>query len=138
MKNLSFVLILGSILLACSGKKEQSAVTNQTWEEMDDFHMVMAEAFHPYKDSANLDPAKNTALLLSKSAAEWAASAQEKEIAATIKDKLEQLETEAVAFEAMVKAEKDNQLGESLTRLHDLFHGIEKEWYDGHEKHLHE
>lgn len=138
MKNLSFVLILGSILLSCSGKKEQSAVTSQTWKEMDDFHMVMAEAFHPYMDSANLEPAKNTASLLSKSAADWAASAQEKEIAAPIKDKLKQLETEAVAFGAMVKSENENQLGESLTRLHDLFHGIEKEWYGGHNKHLHE
>jgi hypothetical protein len=138
MKNLSLLLVLGlSVLLACSGKKEESTVTNQTWKEMDDFHMAMAEAFHPYKDSANLEPAKSTASLLSASAARWAASAPDKEIAAPIKDKLKQLETEAAAFDAMVKSGKnDTALGESLTSLHDLFHGIEKEWYGGgHEHH---
>ena len=52
------------VMLACSGKKEETAehghheVTGEAWKEMDDFHMIMAEAFHPYKDSMNLEPAK--------------------------------------------------------------------------------
>ena len=33
---------------------------------MESFHMVMAEAYHPYKDSANLEPVKSLAENLAK------------------------------------------------------------------------
>jgi len=50
------IIAAAVIFIACSGKKEGEhdahdgqEMTSDHWKEMDDFHMVMAEAFHPYK-----------------------------------------------------------------------------------------
>ena len=61
-----------AVLIACGTKKETTATETTTdstsadtdeWKAMDDFHMIMAESFHPFKDSANLAPAKAKARL---------------------------------------------------------------------------
>ncbi len=51
---------------ACSPKAESSTESaNETdteeWKGMDDFHVLMAKSFHPYRDSANVEPAKQLA-----------------------------------------------------------------------------
>ena len=66
-KLFSFALSLFVIVLAIACGTEQ-----KNWKEMDNFHMVMAETFHPYKDSANLEPAKSRASELAAAAEEWA------------------------------------------------------------------
>jgi len=49
-----------------------------------------------------------------------------------IKFKLDQLKADATKFEEVVKAGDDKAVGESLTKLHDLFHEIQESWYGGH------
>src|SRR5689334_16555137 len=116
MKNLSaFAILIGiGLLLSCSGKKEEAThehahdASPHAWKEMDDFHMVMAEAFHPYKDSSNLEPAKTSVTILAEAAATWAASpVPEKADAEKIKPKLDQLSKDAVAFSETVKGGDD-------------------------------
>src|SRR5690242_805037 len=97
-KSTSYLLMLVAfaLVIACSGKKESEAVANnEEWPEMDEFHMVMAESFHPYKDSANMEPAKANAAEMAKVAEKWAnAPLPEKVNNDEIKANLAQLKTD--------------------------------------------
>ena len=135
------ITIVGAIVAtACSGKKDgehvhsTEEVNNDEWKEMDEFHMVMAEAFHPYKDSSNLEPAKQNATSLTASAEKWAAAPLPPKFEEDdeIKFKLNQLKADASKFEEVVKTGDEKAVGESLTKLHDLFHEIQESWYGGH------
>jgi hypothetical protein len=141
-------LALAVILVAaCSSKKEDSksetseASDSKEWKEMDDFHMVMAETFHPYKDSANLEPAKTKASELVAAADKWVAAAlPEKMNNDEAKGKLENLKQESQTLVQTVSAGDDKAIGDQLTKVHDLFHEIQEAWYgdgegEGHEHH---
>ena len=57
-KVLPAILVLITMLIfSCASKKDDShghdhhdVEGENVWKEMDDFHMIMAESFHPYKD----------------------------------------------------------------------------------------
>ena len=54
------------------------------------------------------------------------------------KVKLQQLRDAASAFDELVKSGDPQEIGNSLTELHDLFHELQEEWYGaagGHEEH---
>ena len=142
-------LVTFSIAVACSGDKKEAAekhehageheAKSEDWKEMDEFHMVMAESFHPYKDSSNLEPAKAKAVEMAAAADKWAsAPLPEKVNNDEVKAKLGQLKTETAAFAETVKSADDQKIGESLTSLHDLFHELQETWYGGHHDHHHE
>ena len=138
----SYVLILVAFALAiaCSGKKDSTdaVANNEAWPEMDEFHMVMAESFHPYKDSANMEPAKANAAEMAKVAEKWAnAPLPEKVNNDEIKANLAQLKTDAAAFTAIVQSGDSTKIGQSLTELHDLFHKLQEAWYGGGKEHEH-
>lgn len=135
----SAVLLLGTIFVfSCASKKDDSHEHHgyddeNVWEEMDRFHMIMAESFHPFRDSSNLDPAKARAGALMKAANEWAAaSLPDKVDNADVRSKLGKLKSEAATLAESVKSSDDNVIGEQLTRLHHTFHEIEEAWYGGH------
>ena len=137
-------LVAMVLVFACSGKKEETAehghheVTGESWKEMDDFHMVMAESFHPYKDSMNLEPAKLKAAEMAASAEKWlAAPLPEKVNNDEMKSKLESLKAETLAFVETVGKGDDKRTAEALTKLHDSFHEIQEAWYGGHGDHHH-
>ncbi|HET9487273.1 MAG TPA: hypothetical protein VFO54_07565 [Chryseosolibacter sp.] len=103
------------------------------WKEMDEFHLIMAETFHPYKDSANLEPVKTRAGELMEAADRWSsASLPEKVDNDTVRKKLQQLKSEARSLAESVSSADDEEIGEKLTRLHDTFHEIQETWYGGH------
>src|SRR5687768_8478227 len=138
--NIRNVALIALILMAfsCASKKEESheekEADQKEWKEMDEFHMVMAETFHPYKDSANLEPAKTKAGELSASADKWAASTlPEKVNNDDMKGKLEELKNESAALVQIVSAGDQKAIGDQLTKVHDLFHGIQETWYNGKE-----
>jgi hypothetical protein len=135
-----FVIIF--ITFACASKKEEAHDEGNTseskeWKEMDEFHMIMAETFHPYKDSANLEPAKMQARELSTAAEKWASSTlPDKVNNDDMKAKLEELKNGTSALVQSVGTGDDKAIGEQLTKVHDLFHGIQEDWYGGtHEHH---
>ena len=106
--------------------------------------MTMAEAFHPYMDSANLQPAKEKASELLVGAKKWKESTiPEKVDNQETKDKLDKLVTLAAQLEADVKGANDKATGETLHNLHDLFHELQNDWYgaaasgDEHDEHDH-
>lgn len=140
MKKL-FLLVLCLALVACGSKKTETTESME-WKQMDDFHMIMAESFHPYKDSANLAPAKEMAKELSDAAAQWAsAELPEKVNNEDMKAALQQLSSDSQGLLQLVnESAADSLVANSLTKLHDTFHKIQEGWYgsekrDGHEHH---
>jgi hypothetical protein len=136
----AFVIML--IAFACASKKEEAhdestATDSKEWKEMDEFHMLMAETFHPFKDSANLEPAKMQARELAGAAEKWASSPlPEKVNNDEMKGKLEDLKNGTSALVQSVGAGDDKAIGDQLTKVHDLFHAIQEDWYGGgHEHH---
>jgi hypothetical protein len=148
MKKQSLILFLLAILLvaACTTKKEEATTeaTTETekaeeWPAMDAYHFTMAEAFHPFKDSANLEPVKLQAAELAKAAEVWVnAPLPEKVNNDEIKAKLQELKTSSDALAALVATGSNEEIGASLTALHDKFHEIQEAWYGGGEGHKHE
>jgi hypothetical protein len=129
---------------SCATKKEDGKdgekKDQKEWKEMDDFHMVMAETFHPFKDSANLAPAKAQASDLAASAEKWASSPlPEKVDSDEMKAKLESLKTETASLVQLATSGDDQAIGDQLTKVHNVFHTIQETWYGAGEKgHGHE
>ena len=133
------IVLFSLILGACSGPAKQEAMGDEEWPTLDKFHMSMAEAFHPYKDSANLEPAKKLAPELAQSADAWVAE----QLPAKVnnddtKALLEALKSDSHKLADQVNAGAPNDsIGASLTALHNRFHQITEAWHGGGEKHEH-
>lgn len=96
------------------------------WPEMDAFHTVMSQTWHPI-EKGNFDPIKERVDELAAAAAAWSKSdipakyAEKKDI----KKKLKTLakETKELAKE-LKKGMSDEELKEEMSELHDIFHDI--------------
>jgi hypothetical protein len=72
-----FLIFAFAGFVSCTSKPESTttaAEDSSEWKEMDSFHMIMAEAFHPYKDSSNLAPVKKLAEEMAAEAEKWASA----------------------------------------------------------------
>jgi hypothetical protein len=119
--------VFTTIYISCGSKTE----TSETWDEMDKFHLVMAECFHPYKDSSNLEPAKRLASEMSLSAEKWSMSPLPTPVDSDeVKGMLGELNRRTKEFAEMVKGDDDEQIANSLTEIHDLFHHLQEAWYN--------
>ena len=98
--------------------------------------MVMAEAYHPFKDSKNLEPIKSLANNLAKESEKWAAAPlPDKMNNEDVKAKLEKLKSDSRKLADLVKSGAgDEQIGAGLSALHERFHEIIEEWHGGHEE----
>jgi hypothetical protein len=135
-KTTSYVLTLLAFVLVIACGKKDSDVAKEEWPEMDEFHMVMADSFHPFKDSANLEPAKAYAAEMAKVAEKWAnAPLPAKVDNDEIKANLAQLKSDAAAFTQIAQSGDTTKIGESLTAMHDLFHKLQEAWYGGGKEH---
>lgn len=141
-------LFFAMLIFACSSEKKANDHSNtQTaadtaqvaheWKLMDEYHLVMAESFHPFMDSANLAPAKTNAPQLAEVAARWAeAPLPEKVNNDEVKAKLDKLNVASREYANLVTTGNDEAIGKSLTDLHHLFHEIQDAWYGaGHQDH---
>ncbi len=148
MKYLILSFAFAFTLLSCSEKKheheESEEVTEHNdadeWPAMDSFHLVMAEAFHPYKDSTNLEPAKRLAEEMALEAEKWASSPLPAKVdTEAVKEQLNQLKADTRSLADQIKnGTSDEVIGASLKALHDSFHGIMEAWNGGGEGHEHE
>ncbi len=132
-----FYAMIILLVIGCASRKEKDPeldspiVKDQSvWEEMDDFHLVMAETFHPFKDSANLEPVKMRAAELAVAANKWVdAPLPEKVDNDQVKASLEKLKVQAANLAQSVKTADDNVISDQLTDLHDTFHELQDMWY---------
>jgi hypothetical protein len=136
------LLAVGLIVAAACGPKkstgsEGDAADVKDWKEMDDFHMVMAETFHPYKDSADLEPVKKKVGELVASADRWANSSIPKRVDnETTRGQLQSLKSETEVLADLVQKGDDTPIGEQLNKVHELFHQIQEGWYtNDHHQH---
>jgi PBP1b-binding outer membrane lipoprotein LpoB len=133
-------LFLGALFFAsCGTKKEEAAATEEAveWKELDSFHMLMAEVYHPYKDSGNVAPAKQMMEQLATESDKWAAATLPAKVNnEEVKGKLEKLKAETRNLADEIKnGATDEAIGAKLNPLHDLFHEIQEAWYKGGEEH---
>lgn len=133
-------LLLVLAMFSCASKKDtpdgaghEVSSEQREWKEMDAFHLIMAETFHPYKDSANLEPAKARASELMQAADQWAAAPLPAKVdSEEVSSKLNELKSETATLAESVKSADDNVIAENLTRVHDTFHAIQEAWYQKH------
>jgi hypothetical protein len=131
----TFVVCASLVIAACGHKKDEAAANDNEWPEMDKFHMIMAESFHPFKDSLNLAPAKANANEMATLAEKWAnAPLPEKVDNEDTKASLTQLKADTEAFIQIAQSGDTVKIGASLTALHDQFHKLQESWYGGHKE----
>lgn len=101
-------------------------IEKDAWQELKDFHMVMAQTFHPMEEG-NMGPIRSRAgEMLAKAqllaASKVPASFQSSAISKAMKD----LVSGSADVEKQVrKNAKDDKIKKSLTKLHDTFHVIQ-------------
>jgi hypothetical protein len=134
----SFSLLFLLTLTFCGSRESArhddhgpAAASSDEWPAFDSFHMVMAEAYHPYKDSSNLAPFKLHAAHMAAEAAKWAAEPlPDKVNSEEMKSMIEKLKTDAAALAARVSTgDPDEAVGADLEALHTHFHHIQEVWY---------
>lgn len=147
MTNCNYLWIgLIAVATGCStGSRsdEQHASGTHDWAALDEFHVVMAESFHPFADSGNLEPAKRYAAEMAQLAAEWSDSElPEKVNTESMKGLLTRLKRTTSEFREKASTADDAELESSLRTIHDLFHEVQESWYstanspaDEHEHH---
>lgn len=141
-KYIVFLGIVVACLISCSKTEKASEPVDSDyteWVEMDSFHLLMAEAFHPYKDSANLEPVKRLADELTQEADKWAtAPLPDKVNNDEMKARLNQLKSDTRALSAMIEGgASDEEIGKALQSLHNNFHDIMEAWNGGPHEHQH-
>jgi hypothetical protein len=129
------ILTATAVLIAFSCRQNrppenEAASEPQEWPQLDEFHFVMAESFHPYADSGNLEPARKYAAELASLSEAWAQEPlPEKVDNETTRALLKDLEKETAAFQDMVATASDDSLAAALTTIHNLFHKVQEAWY---------
>jgi hypothetical protein len=138
------LLIMLNVIVGCSsrhGEHQEEATDAEAdeWTAMDSFHMIMAETFHPYKDSSNLQPIKDHAEELKAEAIKWADAPLPSRVDnEKVKQDLISLKTDATALAELVKTGTDQEIAASLIELHDRFHKLQEAWYAKGETHAHD
>lgn len=116
------------ILGGCSHKS-----ASDEWSGMDDFHFILAECYHPYADSSNLEPALANKGALASAAAAWAhEDLPEKVNTDEVRSTLDNIVEQTQAFAKLDPADTTN--ARRLTEIHGLFHELQEAWY-GSESH---
>lgn len=118
MKQLFFTVLLLSV--AFKAQAQQPA-----WKELDDYHTVMAQTFHP-SEEGNLQPIKErSGELAAKAKALKKSSIPAAYQKPGVKESLTLLAKESKALDKMVRKKKpDADITKSLTALHDRFHEV--------------
>jgi hypothetical protein len=128
------LLVAVASFFSCTKKENPDIISAQDdateWFEMDSFHTIMSEAFHPYHDSVNLEPVKRLAEEMALEAEGWAATSLPQKINNDeMKALLNQLKTDTRSLATMIKGgASDDEIGTSLEALHNSFHTIMEAW----------
>lgn len=113
-----------------------TAQANDKWAELDAYHNVMSQTFHPAEEG-KLEPIRKRAGELAEKAKQWLDSKPPKIYeSADIKALLVKLNTESKTLaDSIAKGAKDEQIKKDLTALHDRFHEIIGACRDEKKKH---
>ena len=105
---------------------ENAPETATVWQEMEAFHTVMSETWHPVEEG-NYAPIRERSGEMAEVAAAWKKSKIPAEYAAQkdIKKNLKELAEETAELNKEIKAGiSDEEIKEELHELHEIFHTI--------------
>jgi hypothetical protein len=139
------IACFGAVVLSCGTHKSEAseaAADSDEWPELDEFHVIMADVYHPLKDSGNVQPIMERAEELAIAAEKWANAKIPKKVdTKEMKEMLEELKTATRSLANEIKdGAPEDQAGTTLSELHELFHRIQEGWYssgDGAAVHQH-
>lgn len=128
--SIAFIITVVAVQFAFAGDIE--------WKELDAFHTVMSETFHPAEEG-NLQPVRDNAADLLTKAKEWQmASVPEGYDKVKTTSMLKSLVAKCKGIKAAVKAKKsDKELTKLITEAHDVFHKIVEECKTSSDGHKH-
>jgi hypothetical protein len=131
MKKIACLFVAVFTLFAFTHAQEK-----KTWKEMDDFHTVMSETFHPAEEG-KLEPIKKRSQEMIDKAVVWQKStAPEGYDKEKVEGSLKKLVEGAKELNKLVKAKSsDKILTEKLSGLHDIFHEIMEKCQKGEHHH---
>jgi|GEM_PF-1616152 len=142
MKRFPVLILSAVVLFSCSNKEKHEESSD--WKELDSFHKIMAKAYHPLKDSGNLDPTKQLINQLADEAEKWSNAALPDNMnTPEVKAKLQKLKTDSRALANEIRDGASNdQIKDKMIKLHDQFHEIMKAWIrnddkEGEDEHEH-
>lgn len=135
MRNIIMLFVAVLVFASCAKKHETVEEAYDEWKEMDDFHLIMADVYHPLKDSGNLEPIKTQSAELAAAAETWAnAAVPEKVNNDEVKGLLQKLKDGTKDLDAKIKSgQPDDATSAQLTELHEVFHHVQEKWYEGGE-----
>lgn len=101
-------------------------IERNSWQALKNFHVVMAQTFHPMEDG-NFEPIKaRSAEMLEKAKLLGSSSFPNSFNNKAIKDAINELIAGAESLDKLVKKKsKNDKIEASLTKLHDVFHKIQ-------------
>jgi len=124
-------VVFGSCSL--KGKSEALSVSADAneWIEMDSFHLIMTEAFHPFTDSDNLEPVKQMAEELAQQIDRWEIeNLPEKVDYTAMRAKIIQLKKDTRSLSDMIQqGSTDKEIKTSINSIQDSFHLIMEAWH---------
>ncbi|SDJ92893.1 hypothetical protein SAMN05421823_101448 [Catalinimonas alkaloidigena] len=106
------------------------------WKEMQAFHKVMAQTFHPAEEG-NMQPIKTRVDELVKAAVAWQRAPLPQGYNEAVSESLDALVTTAKKLRKTVRTEaSDEEIFADLDDLHERFHEVQEKCHDG-EEHTH-
>jgi hypothetical protein len=104
---------------AISDNEEESA-----WVAMDSFHLTLSEAFHPYQDSANLNPVRQLEAQLVKEAEMLSSATLPDHVNDDVlREQLNQLKSDTRHLAELISDDAtEEEIGTALEILHARFH----------------
>lgn len=124
MKKIALLLLVGFGISALMNQAVAQSKL-QDWNELKDFHKVMAQTFHP-SEEGNLEPIKTRIGEMVEKAKTLQASKFPADFDnEKIKKAVNQLVTDSEKLQKAIKAgASDKKITKSLSELHDVFHQI--------------
>ncbi len=131
-------LYLGMVFLVALAAMPFAVAGEIEWKELDAFHAVMSETFHPAEEG-NLQPVRDNADELLAKAKEWQMSPVPEGYDKSLTTKtLKTLVAKCKGLKSAVKAKKnDKELTKLITEAHDVFHKIVEECKTSTDEHNH-
>ena len=120
MKKIACLLIATFALVAFTKAQDK-----KEWKEMNDFHKIMSETYHPAEEG-HLEYIKKRSQEMSDKAVAWQKStAPEGYDKKKVEASLQKLVKGSKELNSMIKAKSsDKHIKEKLSGLHDIFHEI--------------
>ncbi len=124
-KKLALITMMIAAFAITTVKAQTPVTTQADWKEKNDFHVVMAQTFHP-SEKGNYEPIRTRIGEMYDKAIAWANSTPPKEFdSPQLKSTLKELVGQIMSLKGMITNKATNdELKPKLEALHETFHKI--------------